>query len=289
VLLKWTRHDQINHVHAHFGTNSTAVAMLLNALGGPTFSFTAHGPEEFDMPVALSLGEKIRRSAFTIAISSFGRSQLCRWVGFEHWDKIRIIRCGVDSSFLGQTPAPLPQAKRFLNIGRLSEQKGQLLLVQAASLLKQQGLAFQLDIIGDGDFRPQIEALINQHQLQSHVKLLGFQAGEVVRRSLDESRVMVLPSFAEGLPVVIMESLARRRPVIATAIAGIPDLVKSNETGWLISAGDEVALADAMAQAIGASDQTLESMGARGAALVAQNHNAATEASKLMALFRSVK
>ncbi|MBC7785036.1 MAG: glycosyltransferase family 4 protein [Burkholderiales bacterium] len=288
VLLGWTKRDNIAHVHAHFGTNSTAVAMLLSALGGPGYSFTSHGPEEFDMPVSLSLGEKIRRSAFTVAISGFGRSQLYRWVGHEHWDKIKIVRCGVDAGFLGQLPAPLPATRRLVNIGRLSEQKGQLLLVEAASILQKRGVDFQLDIIGDGELRPQIESMIARHQLQSQVHLLGFKSGAEVRLALDESRVMVLPSFAEGLPVVIMESLSRHRPVIATAVAGIPDLIRTNETGWLISAGDENQLADAMERAINTDDATLAAMGAAGARLVAQNHNAATEAAGLAELFNAV-
>ncbi len=289
VLHSWTRQDQIKHIHAHFGTNSTTVAMLLNALGGPTYSFTAHGPEEFDLPVSLSLGEKIRRSAFTVAITSFGKSQLYRWVEFAHWNKIKIIRCGVDDSFLGAPPAPLLHNKTLINIGRLSEQKGQLILVQAAALLQQRGIDFQLNIVGDGDFRPQLEALIAKHHLQSRVHLLGFRNGAEVRKMLDESRAMVLPSFAEGLPVVIMESLARHRPVIATAVAGIPDLVKTGETGWLISAGDEVELASAMEQSLAADDETLNRMGAAGAKLVAQNHNASHEAARLGQLFNEVK
>lgn len=289
VLLRWMREDQIDHVHAHFGTNSATVALLLRALGGPSYSFTCHGPEEFDMPIALSLGEKIRRSAFCVAISSFGRSQLYRWIGNEHWHKIQIVRCGVDASFLGAEPAPLPTSRRLLNIGRLSEQKGQLLLVQACALLKQRGVDFQLDIIGDGELRAPIEALVREHDLARNVHLLGFKSGSDVRTALDGSRALVLPSFAEGLPVVIMEALSRHRPVIATAVAGIPDLVTPNETGWLIPAGDVEAIADAMQQALDADDETIRRMGANGATRVAMNHDATKEAARLGELFRGTQ
>lgn len=289
VLLKWTKRDQIQHIHAHFGTNSTTVAMFLNALGGLAYSFTSHGPEEYDMPIALCLGEKIRRSAFTVAISSFGKSQLYRWVGQDQWHKIKVVRCGVDRGFLGEPPAPLPAARRLLNIGRLSEQKGQLLLVQAASILVQRGVSFQLDIIGDGELRGPIESFIAKNGLQDHVRLLGFRSGAEVRKAIDESRAIVLPSFAEGLPVVIMESLARHRPVIATAIAGIPDLVKPNETGWLISAGDEVELADVMQRVLSTDDATLTTMGQAGARLVAANHDASKEAARLSEFIKGSK
>lgn len=288
VLLDWTRRDSIQHIHAHFGTNSTTVAMLLRSLGGPSYSFTSHGPEEYDMPIALSLGEKIRRSALTVAISSFGKSQLYRWVGQDQWQKIKVVRCGVDKQFLGQPPAPLPAARRLLNIGRLSEQKGQLLLLQAASILLARGVDFQLDIIGDGELRKPLETLIAQHGLQDRVRLLGFRNGAEVRAAIDSSRAVVLPSFAEGLPVVIMESLARHRPVIATAIAGIPDLVRPGETGWLISAGDEIQLADAMERALDTADQVLARMGESGAKLVAENHDATKEAERLSALFKGL-
>jgi glycosyltransferase involved in cell wall biosynthesis len=230
VLLKWLREENIKHVHAHFGTNSTTVVMLMNALGGPTYSFTTHGPDEYDSPVALSLGEKIRRSAFAVGITNFGRSQLYRWVGHEHWDKIKIIHCGVDAGFLKLPPAPLPSEPRLVNVGRLSAAKGQLLLVQAAALLKKDGRPFQIDIIGDGDLRPALEKLVAELDVGQHVNLLGLRSSLEVRQAIDNSRAMVMPSFAEGLPVVIMEALSRHRPVISTAIAGIPDLVRQGQT-----------------------------------------------------------
>lgn len=281
VLLKWARDDCIKHVHAHFGTNSAAVAALLYEIGGPTYSFTSHGPEEYDMPIAISLGEKVRGAAFVVAISSFGRSQLCRWISPDQWSKVKVVHCGVDSTFSGSASARLPKEKRLLHVGRLSPQKAQALIVRAAAKLKRDRVIFTLDIIGDGEMRADLERLIAEHDVADRVKLLGTRGGAEVRAALDNCRVFVMPSFAEGLPVVIMEALSRHRPVIATAIAGIPELVKDGESGWLVPAGDENALAAAMRSAIDASDETLTMMGAIGAAKVMQNHNAATEAAKL--------
>jgi len=132
VLLDHMRRQGIQHVHAHFGTNSAVVALLAHLLGGVSYSMTVHGPEEFDRPEMLSLGEKINHAKFVIAISEYGRSQLYRWCEADHWLKIHVVHCGVDDQFLAATPAPIPARPRLVCVGRLCEQKGQLLLLQAA-------------------------------------------------------------------------------------------------------------------------------------------------------------
>ncbi|MFO0999325.1 MAG: hypothetical protein U0936_03235 [Planctomycetaceae bacterium] len=125
---------QISHVHVHFGTNPATVALLCRVLGGPTYSFTVHGPEEFDCPESLHLRTKIEHCRFVVAVSSFGRSQLCRWSAFGDWDKIRVVRCGLPSNDLDQTVSLVEDNPRLVCVGRLSEQKGQFLLVEAAKL-----------------------------------------------------------------------------------------------------------------------------------------------------------
>ena len=136
VLLKWLEQSNIRHLHAHFGTNSTTVAMLCRELGGPPYSFTAHGPEEFDSPDALALDEKIRRADFVVAISEFGRSQLYRHCSHDRWASIHIAHCGLDEGFLAAATTPIPIEPRLVCVGRLSEQKGQLLLIEAAARLR---------------------------------------------------------------------------------------------------------------------------------------------------------
>jgi Glycosyltransferase len=157
----------ITHVHAHFGTNSTTVAMLCHALGGPTYSFTVHGPEEFDRPEALLLPEKIRRAAAVVAISAFGKSQLMRWCEAADWRKIQVVHCGVDEEFLTQAATPVPETPQLVCVGRLSEQKGHLLLLEAIAPLANEDLPFKLVLVGDGELRPQVEAAIAQYSLQS--------------------------------------------------------------------------------------------------------------------------
>ncbi|NET33916.1 MAG: glycosyltransferase family 4 protein [Cyanothece sp. SIO1E1] len=287
VLRKWLANAEITHVHAHFGTNSTAVAMLCHVMGGPAYSFTAHGPEEFDKAIAIALAEKIKRAAFVVAISSFGKSQLYRWCSHEYWSKIHVVRCGVDDVFLRQPNVSIPEAPRLACVGRLCEQKGHLLLLEAAHRLASEGLRFKLVLVGDGPLRPQIQALIEQYSLQDQVEITGWASNLEVQQHILASRAMVLPSFAEGLPVVIMEALALKRPVISTYVAGIPELVEPGVCGWLVPAGSVEALAISMGQVLQAEKDALERMGNVGAACVAQQHDVHLEASKLIKLFQS--
>jgi glycosyltransferase involved in cell wall biosynthesis len=289
VLRKWVAEAGANHLHAHFGTNSATVAMLCRELGGPPYSFTCHGPEEFDSPRQLALGEKVRRSAFAVAISEFGRSQLFRWADAKDWHKIHVVRCTVDASFL-KGPAPqaqaeaLPDRPMFVSVGRLSEQKGQAVLIEAAGLLRDHGAKFFLNILGDGELRPLLEAMIDRLNLRDHVRLSGWADAATVRREMLRSRALVMASFAEGLPVVIMEALALGRPVIATSVAGIPELVETGICGWLVPPGSAPALAEAMRAALDAPEGKLREMAEHGAERVARWHDQKTEAAKLVKL-----
>ena len=292
ILREWLARDHAGHLHAHFGTNSTTVAMLCRVLGGPPYSFTCHGPEEFDSPRQLALGEKVRRSAFTLAISDFGRSQLYRWTNLSDWPKVHVIRCIVDSTFLNGDATvndQKPEPGRLVSIGRLSEQKGFGVLIEAAAILRRAGVRFTLTILGDGSLRPELEAAISRNHLTDSVILAGWADAATVRKELRRARALVMASFAEGLPVVLMEALALRRPVIATHVAGIPELVESGVNGWLVPAGSPEALAEAMKAALTASDEELEKMGAAGAGRVAQMHRGDIEAAKLAELLAGAK
>lgn len=286
VLLRWFTEARISHVHTHFGTNSATVAMLCRLLGGPSYSVTIHGPEEFDKPAAIALTPKIHHAAFIVAVCSFGKSQLYRWCDYKQWAKIHVVHCGVDDLFLKQLPVPIPSEPRFVCVGRLTEQKGHLMLIEAASQLAAAGQTFKLVLVGDGDLRNQIETLITQLKLENHVEITGWATNAQVQQQILAAQVLVAPSFAEGLPVVIMEALALGRPVISTYIAGIPELVQPGKSGWLVPAGSVTELAEAMRSALQTPVETLKHMGKTGAELVAQNHNAATEAAKLIELFQ---
>jgi len=259
--------------------------MLARVLGGPSYSFTAHGPEEFDKPDLLGLREKIAHAAFVVGVSSFGRSQLYRYCDAEQWDKVQVVRCGVDESYVKHTPTPLPEHPRFVSVGRLCEQKGQLLLVKATAKLVREGHSLELVLVGDGPMRKEVEQVIAREGIGEHVRITGWASGETVQREIEQARVFVLPSFAEGLPVVLMEALGRGRPVISTYVAGIPELVGDNECGFLVPAGSVDAVADAMRRALTSSTDQLSSMGETGYRRVTEMHDARTNAGILLGLF----
>jgi colanic acid/amylovoran biosynthesis glycosyltransferase len=273
------------HVHAHFGSNAADIAMLCHLLGGPSYSITIHGPEDFDAPRPLSLQEKVHHAKFVVAISNYTRSQLYRWCALEAWCKIHVVYCGIDEDSLPLAVVPVPERPRLVNVGRLAEQKGQLLLVEAAARLRSRGIDFELVIVGDGPKRAEVEQRISQFGLENRVRITGYLANKDVRMELQLARVLVLPSFAEGLPIVIMEALAQGRPVISTYIAGIPELVQPGINGWLVPAGAVEPLVDAMAEALRADPADLERMGRAGAAIVAREHDVSIQAKKLAELF----
>lgn len=274
VLASWCRRERIEHLHVHFGTNSATVALLAHHMSRVPFSLTIHGPEEFDRPEKLFLSDKMASADFTVAVSSFGRSQLQRWANLEHWERIHVVPCGLDEAYLDAEPCDPGLPGRLVCIGRLSEQKGHLILLEAAARLHREGVTFKLVLIGDGPLRRNIENRILTLGLTEVVQLLGTLPQDQVRDELMKARALVLPSLAEGLPVVLMESMALRRPVISTYIAGIPELVRP-DCGWLVPAGDVDGLTDAMRTAISLDDQRIGLMGQAGHDRVRQRHDIA--------------
>jgi colanic acid/amylovoran biosynthesis glycosyltransferase len=288
LLLRWLRADgQISHLHAHFGTNSAAVAMFTRMLGGPRYSFTVHGPEEFDHPKELSLTEKISHASAVIAVSDFGRSQLYRWVPWADWKKVHVVHCGVDALFLAAGPQPITENRRLVCVGRLVPEKGQLLILDALTALAEEGVEVEVVFAGDGPLRAIMEERVRSRGLDGRVRITGWISGDTVRAEILGARAMLLPSFAEGLPVVLMEALALGRPAISTYIAGIPELVQEGVTGFLIPAGSLAALRSAIRRALDASPADLAAMGRAGAAAVAERHDAKREAARLAELFRA--
>lgn len=286
ALAMRVKSHSIDHLHAHFGTNPAMVARLASILSGIPYSFTVHGPDEFDAPIQLDLRGKVADCAFCVGISSFGRSQLMRWSAYSDWSKIEVVRCGVDDSFLrAPRAAGVSGAPHICAVARLSAQKGIPLLLEAVAILKRAGEPCTLTIVGDGEMRIEVEELVNSLELSDRVNLVGVaSSGEVIAHLLN-ARAMVLPSFAEGLPVVIMEALALYRPVIASAIAGTPELV-NKDCGWLVSAGSVGELVEAIRAVLSASAEDLNLMGEVGHARVSALHDSLVNGKQLNVLFR---
>lgn len=284
----WLKREGATHLHAHFGTNSAEVAMLASELSDVPYSLTIHGSEEFDKAEAIGLSEKLKRATFVAAVSSFCRSQLYRSVAYAHWAKMHIVHCGVDPDFYSIETTTASERPRFVCVGRLCEQKGQQILIEAAAQLARKGIDFELVLAGDGEMRPEVEALIAKHELGSRVRITGWISGEQVKQELLAARALVMASFAEGLPVVIMEAMSVQRPVLTTWIAGIPELVIEGENGWLYPPGSVDELASAMERCLNTSADELAHMGARARVRVLARHDIDREAAKLIALFYQV-
>ena len=260
-LLPVLKRDNVEHIHVHFGKNAADVALMIKKLGGPGYSLMIHGPGEFDGPRTFSLGEKVAESRFTVAISHFATGQLRRWVDFKHWGKLHVVRCTIGEDFLREIHPVDPDSRKLVCIGRLTGQKGQLLLIDAVHQLVEQGLDVTLVLCGDGEMRNAIEARIAELGIEDHVEITGWIGEKEVRRHLIESRGMVLPSFAEGLPVAIMEALALGRPVVSTSIAGIPELLRNGENGWVIPSGCMEDLVRALRELLEADGDRLNELG----------------------------
>ena len=283
-LRHWVQRDQVTHVHVHFGTNGTQVARLARLLGGAPYSFTAHGQDEWDAPRQLNLRDKIHEAKFAVGISSFSASQLQRWAHRDDWPRIHVMHCGVEKTFLEESLTPVPDVPRLVCVGRLCAEKAQLLLLEAVARLVGEGREIELVLAGDGEMRAEVEARIERLGLGAHVRITGWISGVQVREELLAARALVLPSFSEGLPVVIMEALALGRPVVSSYVGGIPELVRADQEGWLVPAGSLDELCAALRRVLDTSVHRLTVMGASGRVQVRRRHHIDQIATRLALL-----
>ncbi len=271
----------IVHLHNHIAKASCTVAMLASALSGIPYSFTLHGPDIFYEPYHWRLDEKIARASFVACISHFCRSQAMLFSDPGHWDKLHIVHCGVDPDRYDRAPGGT--GGHLLFVGRLAAVKGLPVLIEALAAARPLRPGLRLTVIGDGPDRRALERLAAEAGVGDVVEFVGYRSQSDVARTLATVDALVLPSFAEGLPVVLMEAMAARLPVIATRIAGVPELVRSGEHGLLVPPGDPAALAQALLDLTG--DQAkARRMGEAGREVVTREFNSATEAAWLAIL-----
>lgn len=275
----------ITHVHAHFSTNAAAVALLCRLLGGPRYSFTVHGPDELEAFAENSLTEKALHAHSVIAITDYCQGRLKDHLPEFLWDRIRVVPCGLDLRDYPPTPPPPSMSTRLLSVGRLCPQKAQVEIPAAIAAAAADGAReLSVVLVGDGESRAAVEREITATGTGGRIKLLGWRSNAEVRRRIGETRALLLPSHAEGLPIVIMEAFALGRPVIATRIAGIPELVDES-CGWLVDPGDGAALAAAIRAAMAAGKGELGKMGRAGRKRIVACHDIDAIAPRLIALF----
>jgi glycosyltransferase involved in cell wall biosynthesis len=207
-----------------------------------------HGPTEFDDVVGYALAEKVRRASFVACIGDYCRSQLMKLVEPGQWDKLEVVRCGLD-------PADHPPVERagrdggpieVLSVGRLVADKGQGMLVEAMAELARRGVAATATLVGEGPARAALEARVRELGAHELVRLVGAADQDEMARRYAAADVFCLPSFAEGIPVVLMEAMASGLPVVATRVGGVAELVEDGVSGTLVPAGRPGALADAI-------------------------------------------
>ncbi|UHC16143.1 glycosyltransferase family 4 protein [Methylobacterium currus] len=283
-FLRCQRREGIAHTHVHFSSNAAAVALIARTMGGPSYSFTAHGPDEFLTAAEDGLALKLSGAAFAVAISDFCRGQLLRFGGPRYRDRIAVARCGLDLKDFVPSERPAGESRTLVCVGRLCPQKGQVYLPAAVAALRATEAPFRLVMIGDGESRLAIEAEIARHGVGDLIDLRGWRSSAEVRTAIAESRALVLPSFAEGLPIVLLEALALERPVVTTTVAGIPELV-DERCGRIVPPGDAAALTSALRDILRADDAALAAMGRVGRARVARHHDLTALATTLRGLF----
>jgi colanic acid/amylovoran biosynthesis glycosyltransferase len=280
-----SKSKRLDHVHVHFSTNATAVAMLSHIMGGPSYSFTVHGPDELADIESLSVGLKIRHAASVVAISEYCKAELLRVADARDREKLWIGRCGLALEEFEKVADRMGDTQTFVCVGRLCMQKGQALIPAAAAMLRPEFPGLKIILVGDGEERHSIVASIATHGVEDMITLLGWLPNPEVLNLIQSSRALVLPSYAEGLPVVIMEALAQCRPVISTSIAGIPELV-DDSCGWLFPAGDLDKFVGALRAALQCTPAQLAAKGKAGRERVFKFHDRRQLAKMLYKFFQ---
>jgi glycosyltransferase involved in cell wall biosynthesis len=239
------------------------------------------------MAALIHLAEKVKRASFVVTVCSYVRGQIFRIMQPHEWHKVKVVRCGVDPAFAAvNSPVPA-DSHRLVCVGRLSEEKGQVFLVKALVALVKEGRKFELVLVGDGDHRKQIEQLIADANLAGYVTITGWATTEEVRQEILKARALILPSFAEGLPIVIIEAMLLGRPVLSTYVAGIPELVVNGETGWLFPAASEEGMLSAVRACLDAPIDELQAMGIAGRERALRYHRVDDQADALSTLFET--
>jgi len=229
----------IDHLHVHFATPAASVGLLVKVVFGTGFSFTLHGPDELANVAAYSLARKVELADFVICISHYAQSQLMQLSPVSHWSKFDVCRLGVDPDrFAPDASRVASDPFRILCVGRLTPAKGQHLVLDAAAGLLGSGRALQVTLVGQGPDMDSLRAHAERLGIASAVTFTGALNQDEILAHYRQADVFVLPSFAEGLPVVLMEAMALGIPCVTTHITGVPELIRNEGEGLLTAPSD---------------------------------------------------
>jgi len=283
VVADWMRRENLTRLHLHF---TSTVGLLAPRLAPLRTSATIHGPDEFNDPAGFFLTEKIRAFQFLCTISEYGRSQLMRYSDRTEWSKFRVARLGVDPVLYSPRPfRENPSPFEILFVGRLAPVKGPHILIAAFHQLVRQGRAVRLRLAGDGTERPGLERDVTERGLGQQVIFEGWQNSGRVRALYQQADIFALPSFAEGIPVVLMEAMAMEIPCVSTRITGIPELIRDQTDGLLVTPSSAEELAAAIARLL--DDPDLRGrLGKSARQRILENYDLRHNTGQLAAIFR---
>ncbi len=283
VLANWMIAEGITQLHNHFAGPSCAVAMIAGRMAGIPFSFTLHGPSDLIDPMGQRVDEKIKACVQCFCISNYAAGRAAELVDPSQEAKFRIIHCGVFPETYDTPPKETDTGLKLLFVGRLAPVKGLPILVEAFKAARARNPGITLDIVGDGDERPTVEAAAAD---VGGITLHGYLSQAEVAERLRAADALVLPSFAEGVPVVLMEAMASARPVIATRVGGVSELVEDGVSGFLIPHDDPAALIEAIDRLAAMPLDERQSMGIAGRAKVRADFDVRLEAARILAIWR---
>ena len=282
VLAQQMIKRNVEHLHNHFADSSCTVAMLASELSGVPYSFTLHGSAIFFEAHTWQLGTKVERASFCVGISHFTRSQAAIFADADALDRVHIVHCGVEPDRLSPVSHHGPGTS-MLFVGRVVEAKGLAVLFEAMQGLTATRPDLTLTIVGDGPDRAGLERKASTMGLAEHVTFVGSKSQTEVAELLSAAEVFVLPSYAEGVPVVVMEALGTGVPVVASFVGGMAEIVENGVNGFLVPPGDSIQLSDRIGQLL--DDAELRaSMGAAGRAKVVKEFDSSVAASRLRTL-----
>ncbi len=243
----WMQAKGQRHLHAHLGAQAATVAMYVKEVFGFGFSVTVHGPDEFYDAPGQYLTRKVESADFIVCISNFARSQLMKLSDYDHWHKLEVSRLGVDPEVFKPRPfEETPEVFEIICVGRLCPAKGQHILVDALDRLLAAGRSVRLRIVGDGPDRASLERHVHRLGREREIIFEGAVNQDRIRNLYSRAHIFSMPSFAEGIPVVLMEAMAMEIPCVTTRITGIPELIRDGIDGLLVAPSSVEELADAL-------------------------------------------
>ncbi|MDX2034422.1 MAG: glycosyltransferase family 4 protein [Blastocatellia bacterium] len=286
MIGRWMRQRGVKHLHVHFATPAAHVALIAAQIFPITYSITVHGPDEFYDVSQYRLTEKIHGASFICTIGAFARSQLMKLSPVSEWDKYEVSPLGVDPAAFAPRPfRDEPETFELICVGRLVPAKGQHILINAVNLLARQGRRIQLRLVGDGPDRPSLEAQVKRLGLQDRVIFEGAVNQDRIRDLYRRADLFVLASFAEGIPVVLMEAMAMEIPCVTTFITGIPELIRDQVDGLLVAPSGVEELAGAIGRLMD-DTELRRRLGAQGRLRVMDRYDLNRNTMRLAEIFR---